>query len=65
MNCSVLDGWWCEGYKTDANGQGINGWAFGEDAHTSDQDLQDRIDSESLYKLLQQIVLLYYDQDAG
>lgn len=66
INCSVLDGWWCEGYKTDANGQGINGWAIGEDAHTSDQDLQDSIDAQSLYKLLEeQIVPLYYDQDAN
>lgn len=64
INCSVLDGWWCEGYKADANGKGINGWAIGEDAHTSDQELQDRIDSESLYKLLEEeIVPLYYDQD--
>ncbi len=59
INCSVLDGWWCEGYK-----QGVNGWAIGEDAHTSDQELQDRIDSESLYKLLEEeIVPLYYNQD--
>ncbi|HEY9848399.1 MAG TPA: alpha-glucan family phosphorylase [Leptolyngbyaceae cyanobacterium] len=66
INCSVLDGWWCEGYKADANGKGINGWAIGEDAHTSDQELQDRIDSESLYRLLEEeIVPLYYDQDAN
>lgn len=65
LNCSVLDGWWCEGYKADSNGKGINGWAIGEDAHTSDQELQDRIDSQSLYKLLEEeIVPLYYDQDA-
>jgi starch phosphorylase len=65
INCSVLDGWWCEGYKADANGKGINGWAIGEDAHTSDQDLQDSIDSESFYRLLEEeIVPLYYDQDA-
>ncbi|MBD2056363.1 alpha-glucan family phosphorylase [Oculatella sp. FACHB-28] len=64
INCSVLDGWWCEGYQVDANGKGINGWAIGEDAHTSDQDLQDQIDSESLYQLMEQeIVPLYYDQD--
>ncbi|MGQ9870078.1 hypothetical protein [Leptodesmis sp.] len=25
INCSVLDGWWCEGYQTDAQGKGING----------------------------------------
>ncbi|MBD1821465.1 alpha-glucan family phosphorylase [Cyanobacteria bacterium FACHB-DQ100] len=64
LNCSVLDGWWCEGYKTDANGKALNGWAIGEDAHTSDQALQDKIDSDSLYDLLEnQIVPLYYDQD--
>lgn len=64
INCSVLDGWWCEGYQADANGKGTNGWAIGEDAHTSDQELQDRIDSESLYRLLEEeIVPLYYDQD--
>jgi len=64
INCSVLDGWWYEGYKADANGKGINRWAIGEDAHTSDQELQDRIDSRSLYQLLaEEIVPLYYDQD--
>jgi starch phosphorylase len=64
INCSVLDGWCYEGYKADANGKGINGWAIGEDAHTSDQELQDRIDSRSLYQLLaEEIVPLYYDQD--
>ena len=64
INCSVLDGWWCEGYQEGQDGKGINGWAIGEDAHTSDQELQDRIDSESLYRLLEEeIVPLYYDQD--
>lgn len=64
INCSVLDGWWCEGYQTDAQGKGINGWAIGEDAHTSNQELQDKIDSDSLYQLLEEeIVPLYYDQD--
>lgn len=64
LNCSVLDGWWCEGYQADANGKGLNGWAIGKDAHTSDQKLQDDIDSQALYSLLQDdIVPLYYDQD--
>lgn len=66
INCSVLDGWWCEGYQVGADGKGINGWAIGEDAHTSDQELQDRIDSQSLYQLLEEeIIPLYYDQDAN
>lgn len=65
LNCSVLDGWWCEGYQADANGKGLNGWAIGKDANTSDQELQDRIDSTSLYELLEnEIVPLYYDQDS-
>lgn len=65
INCSVLDGWWCEGYQTGSDGKGLNGWAIGEDAHTSDQELQDRIDSQSLYQLLEEeIVPLYYDRDA-
>ncbi|MGG6294419.1 alpha-glucan family phosphorylase [Leptolyngbya sp. AN02str] len=64
INCSVLDGWWCEGYQADAHGKGLNGWAIGENANTSDQELQDRIDSESLYKLLEEeIIPLYYTQD--
>ncbi len=64
LNCSVLDGWWCEGYQADENGKGLNGWAIGQDAHTSDQKLQDDIDSQALYALLQdEIVPLYYDQD--
>ncbi len=66
INCSVLDGWWCEGYQVGADGKGINGWAIGEDAHTSDQELQDRIDSQSLYQLLEsEIIPLYYDQDVN
>ncbi len=65
LNCSVLDGWWCEGYKAGSNGKGLNGWAIGEDAHTSDQELQDRIDSRSLYQLLEEeIVPLYYEQNS-
>lgn len=65
LNLSVLDGWWCEGYQADANGKGLNGWAIGEDAHTSDQELQDQIDSESLYRLLEEeIVPLYYNRGA-
>jgi len=64
LNLSVLDGWWCEGYQADAQGNGLNGWAIGENANTSDQNLQDTIDATSLYRLLEEeIVPLYYDQD--
>ncbi|MEN9228043.1 MAG: alpha-glucan family phosphorylase [Gloeomargarita sp. HHBFW_bins_205] len=60
INFSVLDGWWCEGYVP-----GVNGWAIGEDLHTSNQELQDQRDSESLYHLLEtEIVPMYYERDA-
>ena len=59
INFSVLDGWWCEGYKPH-----LNGWTIGEDAETRDQDVQDTIDAESFYSQLErEIVRLYYDCD--
>lgn len=64
INCSVLDGWWCEGYLQDANGKGINGWAIGKDARINDQEQQDQIDADSLYDLLEnEITPLFYDRD--
>ncbi len=63
LNCSVLDGWWCEGYQADSNGVGLNGWAIGENANTSDTTLQDQIDSGSLYHLLESVITpVYYDR---
>jgi glycogen phosphorylase len=65
LNLSVLDGWWCEGYQADEQGNGLNGWAIGENANTADTALQDKIDSESLYRLLEEVITpLYYDQGA-
>jgi starch phosphorylase len=63
INCSILDGWWCEAYQSDANGKGINGWAIGEENALEDQEEQDRRDAAALYRLLEeQIVPLYYDE---
>jgi starch phosphorylase len=56
-NCSILDGWWAEGYN------GKNGWAIGEEREYHDSNIQDEADSISLYQLLEeQIVPTYYDQ---
>lgn len=58
LNLSVLDGWWVEGYN------GGNGWAIGLDRDYNDGDLQDSVDAESLYKLLEEeIIPLYYQRD--
>ena len=57
LNCSVLDGWWCEGY--DAS----HGWVIGE-ASSGDEDQQDHEDAESLYRLLrEEIAPCYYGRD--
>lgn len=56
-NCSILDGWWAEGYN------GKNGWAIGEEREYDDDDERDEADSQSLYALLEeQIVPTYYHQ---
>lgn len=58
-NCSILDGWWAEGY----NGQ--NGWALGEEREYHDSEAQDEADSLSLYRALEEeIIPLYYDRGA-
>jgi starch phosphorylase len=56
---SVRDGWWHEGY--DAAG----GWAIGAERNLSrDPAEEDKADAESLYHLLEEVVIpLYYDRD--
>ena len=58
VNFSVLDGWWAEGYD------GTNGWAIGsENEYTNDEE-QDKADSNSIYHTLEnQIIPTYYNQD--
>ena len=58
INLSVLDGWWCEGYKGD------NGWAIGSEHDHGTTELQDHQDAVDLYDLLQnQIIPLFYDRN--
>ena len=59
INCSILDGWWDEGYD------GTNGWAIGSRQTTSDEGAQDWADAQDLYRLLEtEIVPRYYERDA-
>ena len=56
-NCSILDGWWAEGYN------GKNGWAIGEEREYHDPEAQAEADSLSLYRVLEeQIIPAYYDR---
>jgi glycogen phosphorylase len=47
LNCSVLDGWWDEGYSP-----GV-GWAIGERYDIPDEGQQDWLESQALYHLLE------------
>lgn len=58
MNFSVLDGWWCEGYKPGA------GWALSEHDTYADPGLQNELDAETIYNILEtEIVPTYYAHD--
>ncbi len=60
MNCSIMDGWWREGYD------GKNGWSIGGDEQPADAHVQDTQDSQFLYEVLsQQIIPEFYDRDAN
>ena len=57
LNCSILDGWWVEGYSPDL------GWAIGRGESYSDAGYQDHVESQALYDMLEkQIVPLFYQR---
>jgi starch phosphorylase len=56
-NCSIIDGWWEEGYN------GKNGWAIGERREYQDDETRDAADALTLYETLEQaIVPLYFER---
>jgi|LSQX01.3.fsa_nt_gb starch phosphorylase len=58
INLSVLDGWWAEGYG------GNNGWAIGDNSCCEINEVQDNIDSDFLYDLLEnEIIPLFYNRN--
>lgn len=58
MNFSVLDGWWAEGYQPDA------GWALPLERAYEDQHLQDELDAESIYNILENdLIPKYFDRN--
>jgi starch phosphorylase len=55
LNCSILDGWWAEAYSPEV------GWVIGSGEDYDDRNLQDHVESNALYNLLEQeIVPLFY-----
>jgi len=60
LNLSILDGWWDEAYDPDV------GWAIGNGEEYNDPEYQDRVESEALYKILENdVVPLFYDRDTA
>ncbi|MGD0582822.1 MAG: alpha-glucan family phosphorylase [Bacteroidales bacterium] len=58
IHFSVLDGWWVEGYRAFA------GWALPKKRTFENQELQDDVDAETIYNMLQyEIVPAYYSFD--
>lgn len=50
-NCSILDGWWVEGYSPDL------GWAIGRGESYNDGNTQDQIESQTLYDILEKHII--------
>jgi starch phosphorylase len=58
LNLSVLDGWWDEAFD------GEVGWGIGRGEAYTDEEYQDRVESEALYNLLEnEVAPLFYDRD--
>lgn len=59
LNISTLDGWWCEGYRSEG------GWVIGAGETYSDHDYQDIIESQTIYNVLEnEVVPLFYTHSA-
>ncbi|MCC6782981.1 MAG: alpha-glucan family phosphorylase [Planctomycetes bacterium] len=59
LNLSIADGWWPE------IADGRNGWVIGSEKRSYAQaELQDQLDAETLYRLLEdEVVPLFFDRD--
>jgi starch phosphorylase len=60
LNASILDGWWAESYARE------RGWAIDAGEDYDDSDLQDEVESNALYHLLEEeIVPLFYERGSN
>ncbi|MDP6490389.1 MAG: alpha-glucan family phosphorylase [Kiritimatiellia bacterium] len=60
LHCSVLDGWWDEGYTSDT------GWAIGNREDYTNTDYQDQVESQALYNLLEnELIPTFHQRSKG
>ena len=58
LNCSILDGWWAEGYSPET------GFAIGDESVAPTDEEQDAADREALFAVLvEQVLPAYYERD--
>jgi starch phosphorylase len=60
VNFSILDGWWCEGYRD------TTGWSIGNGEEYEDHAFQDVVESQALYNILEnEVVPCFYERKNG
>lgn len=61
LNCSILDGWWAEGYQPGT------GWAIGDGVELHDHGYQDWLEAQNLYHLIENEITphFYHRTDGG
>jgi glycogen phosphorylase len=60
LNFSILDGWWCEGYRE------ATGWSIGHGEEYEDHSYQDAVESQALYNILEnEVVPCFYERKNG
>jgi starch phosphorylase len=60
LNFSILDGWWCEGYRESV------GWSIGNGEEYEDHAYQDAVESQALYNILEnELVPCFYERRNG
>ena len=60
LNLSILDGWWDEAFD------GSNGFAIGEGEEYANHEVQEIVESGSLYDLLEQVIVpMFYDRSSN
>jgi starch phosphorylase len=63
LNLSTPDGWWEEVWRDFGGGSEPVGWSIGRGESYSDTNLQDQVESDALYELLEkEVIPTFYDR---
>jgi starch phosphorylase len=66
LNLSTLDGWWDEAWQAGQSRAVPIGWAIGSGEMYSDRALQDQVEADALYELLERdVVPAFYERNGG